>query len=587
MNAKLRQLLSLALLTANSLANANCSSNLGTSCGNTILTDTVNSENCLPQTVKEEGYGQTFLSLRPAHSDMARDMMGTDSRIHHFGKVDLNGDVSLALQWQQSNSSIGMGEWFFFNGSNAMTYGPNWDSQKYNIVDVNSLNFATTASGTITASPRVEELIADFQFYFGWDEFAPGLWTRVGIPVNYIRTDMRLIDSVSIYDANAAADATGAFNCFNQGDFTNIPLVPYDSNTANTVPFPNLAAAWVGNNDNNLVGAGDWDGRFNGNINGPQTDASVSGLVLEAGYDVWRQEAGHLGFSARLVVPTGSVPTTNYLFDAVVGNTGCFELGAGLTSAYELYNDSDSRSLNFYLNMNATHLFSRKQKRMMGLTGLRNGSTNGSTLPSPGAPWLILAQYNANGFYNGSLVSAADLTSLVVKIHNTVMVDLAATIKYCSSNYGFEVGYNFWVRTKDVATNREASAFANNVNYYGVKPASGNHGSATILDYNVSQSVANLSESNISSTGATITSVTPSDIFAQCFTDANISVCPALQPTTMSNKVFASLEYNWNDSEWEPYLLLGATYEVGCKFNEIKNSSVNQWSVIAKGGLAF
>lgn len=559
------------LLASSSLIFADCVSNVGASCSNTTLAIEIDDLNCVPQTIDEYAYGQTFFSLRPAHSDMARDLMGTDSRIHNFIHPDFNGDASLAIQWQQSTSSKGLADWFFFNGSNTMSYGPNWTEGNYGVVDVNSLNFGVTASGNITASPQVQELIADFQFFLGWDEFIPGLWTRIGVPINFVRTDMRLLDIVSTADANQANPGY-----FNQGDFSN------GINT-DTLSYTNLAAAWVGDKS-----IGDWAGRKNGNINGRQDRTSVSGLVLEAGYDFFRYEHGHFGLSLRLVAPTGNEPTCNYLFDPVVGANGCFELGGGFNSAYQLYSTSNDSSLGFYLNANVTHLFSRNQKRLMGLTSLRDGGKSstittgtGSNLPSAGAQWLLLAEYTSAGQYNNTLISAADQLALVIKVHNTIMADLGASLRFDCASYGFELGYNFWARTKDIATAREASVY--DTNNYGIKPASGNHGS-TILNGATPSYIAIKNQSDISTTGVNqLTTDTPS----QYLTDSDISVCPALQPTCISNKLFANISYTWSDNEWNPYLLIGGTYEVGATFNNIKNSALNQWSVIAKGGIAF
>lgn len=562
MNLKLKQLLGLTLLAAGSLAQADCTSSTGTSCSDATLGVDID-ETCTPQTINEEAYGQTFFSLRPAHSDMARDMMGTDSRIHQFGKQEFNGDVSLALQWEQSTGCNKLGDWFFFNGTNTMTYGPNWTATNYGAVDVNSLNFGVTASGTITACPRVQELVADFQLYLGWDEFVSGLWTRIGVPVNYVRTDMRLVDSVT----------TAGSSTFEQGDFSDT--------TGTTVPYANLAAAWVGDKP-----AGDWAGRQTANVNGRRTHTSVSGVVLELGYDVLRREHGHLGFSLRAVAPTGNTPNGAYLFDAIVGNTGCWEFGGGVTSAYELYRSNDDSTLKAYLNANFTHLFGSNQKRTLGLTGLRTGGKSvttaagdGATNPSAGAPWLILAQYDSGNGYNGTLKSASDLTSLVVKIHNAVMADLGLTLKYCWGNYGVELGYNFWARTKDVATAREASDFA--TQNWAVKAAAGNSGSSSILTLG-DTAVATKAFSDITTAGVQTTAGT-----GQYITDADIAVCPALHPTALSNKVFGSFEYTWSDNEWTPYLLIGGTYEIGTTISDVKNSSVNQWSVLAKGGISF
>ena len=95
---------------------AECIANTGASCSHTTLGVELDTSSCKPQTINDNdyAYAQTFFSLRPAHSDMARDMTGTDSRIHNPAQQEFNGDVSLALQWQQSTSGNDLGRWFFF-----------------------------------------------------------------------------------------------------------------------------------------------------------------------------------------------------------------------------------------------------------------------------------------------------------------------------------------------------------------------------------------------------------------------------------------------------------------------------------------
>jgi hypothetical protein len=561
MNLKLKQLLSCCVLLAAGLLKADCNSSTGTSCGDTPLPITLSDLDCTPQTFGDSNmaYGQTFFSIRPQYSNVARDQMGTSNRIHKFAVQEFNGDVSLALDYAQSTKDLDLGTWFFFNGSNTMSYGPNWTPANYGAVDVNSLNFAVTASGTITASPRIQNFVADFQLYLGWDEFVQGLWTRLYVPVNWVRTDMRLIDTLTSSNSST----------YLQGDVDNEP------NGTTTVVYNDLQQGWVGDRP-----VGDFAGRAFGNINGRDSITRVAGLVFEFGYDFLRRERGHCGVSLRIVAPTGNEPNANVLFEPVSGANGCWEVGMSFTGAYQLYTTSTDSQFNFYVDGNITHLGSRAQKRLMGLKNIRSGSTNGSENPSPGASWLLLEGFDSSDTYNGSLISAADALALVVKVGNAVMADIAASFEFRKNNYGVRVGYNFWDRSKEKASARQASIFADA--NYAIKAAPTTSGSS-ILNFGVSNTCATKANSNISSAGATVTAVGG----AQYLTEDDIAVCPALHPQARSNKVFGCVDYTWNDNEWTPYLLLGGSYEIGASANEIKNSALTQWSVLAKGGIAF
>lgn len=575
MNLNLKKLLGFALLAATGLVSADCTSYTGTSCGDTALTVTIPDDlDCTPKTVNNLAYGQMFFSQRPQHSNTARDEMGTAGRIHQFAQQEFNGDVSVGLSFEQTTNSNQLGSWFFFNGTNTMTYGPNWTAgSNTNNLDVNGLNFAVTASGTITATPRIQNLVADFQLYLGWDEFVQGLWTRICVPVNWVRTDMRLVDSVT---------NTGVTTYY-QGDVSNA--------TGTAVVYPNLATAWVGNK-----AAGDFAGRATANINGRRDKVGVSGLVFELGYDLLRRESGHFGLALRAVAPTGTEPNAVYLFEPISGANGCWEIGGGITGSYELYNNNDNHRLNFFIDGNVTHLGAHAQKRTLGLQNIRAGGTGttvaGANYASVGSSWILLKQMTSAGVYNGVLKSASDLTSLVVKIGNAAMADLSLSLKYYWGNYAVAAGYNFFGRTKEEASAREASAFANaTTNVYVIKDTSTGtpSGNASLLT-GTDTTAATKATSDITRSGATVGNVSgggESAVLAQALTDADIAVCPTLQPTTLSNKVFGSVEYNWSDNEWEPYVLLGGTYEIGCTNNGIKNSSVDAWGVLAKGGIAF
>lgn len=572
MNLNFKKLLGLSLLAAAGLAQADCTSSSGTSCGDTPLPISLEDVSCTPATLNNLAYGQTFFSIRPQYSNTARDQMGSSTRVHKFAVQEFNGDVSLALDYAQSTNGVELGTWFFFNGTNSMTYGPNWgNNTNAHNVDVNSLNFAVTASGTITATPRIQNLVADFQLFLGWDEFVQGLWTRICIPVNYVRTDMRLVDTVTTADANNANPGY-----FNQGDV--------DNTTTAVPPYSNLQQGWVGNKS-----VGNFAGRAFGDIDGRRSHTSVAGLVFDIGYDFLRRERGHFGLSLRVVAPTGNEPNAQYVFEPISGANGCWEIGGGFTGAYQLYSTSENGYFNFYLDGQVTHLGSRAQKRLFGLQNLKAvaaaGGANGSAAPSAGASWLLLEQFTTStGQYTGVLKPASDILALVVKVGNAVESDLSASFEFRKNNYGVRAGYNFWSRSKDQASARQASEFSDTSLSYGVKATSGNSGTANLLAVAnaASQFVATKAQSNIAQAGTTVASAA-----AQYFTEDDISVCPALHPSARSNKVFGCVDYTWSDNEWNPYLLIGGSYEIGSTVNDIKNSALNQWSVLAKGGIAF
>jgi len=548
MKLTLKQIIGVALLAAANGAQADCCSTGSSSCSDANLkyqlTDTAS---CKTATLNDLGYGKTFFAMRPQHSNVAREQMGTAGRIHQFAKEEFHGDLSLALEWSQSTEADKLGSWFFFNGTNSMTYGPNREenanSEK---VDVNSLNFGVSASGKIVAKPRVQNLVADFQLYLGFDEFISGLWAKVGAPVNYVRTDMRLEDTVS---TDAAA--------FLQGDV---------STTTTASVYSNLKSAWVGD-----TAVGQLPVLKYGKINGRRSETKLAGLAFTLGYDFLRREHGSLGLALRAVAPTGNTPCAEYLFEPVAGANNCWEVGGALNGAYELWNNNDDANLNIFVDAQVTHLGRKAQRRIHGLTGLKSNY---------GSSFLALQKFNSTPLYV-SAERAANVLALMTKIGSSFMADAAAQLKYNRGNYGFAVGYNFWHRAKEEAVAREASVFATDT-YAIASPRNATY--ATNFSTTSDNKAALKAESSIAQAGTDTTVSTGATVV---LAETDIDVCPALHPSASSHKVFGSIEYNWRDNEWEPYLLIGGGYEFACKTNSTKNAALEQWSVMAKGGIAF
>ena len=104
MNLNFKKLLGFGLLAATGLAQADCTSSTGTSCGDTPLPISLEDVSCTPATLNELAYGQTFFSIRPQYSNTARDQMGSSTRVHKFAAQEFNGDVSLALDYAQNTN---------------------------------------------------------------------------------------------------------------------------------------------------------------------------------------------------------------------------------------------------------------------------------------------------------------------------------------------------------------------------------------------------------------------------------------------------------------------------------------------------
>ena len=316
-------LLSLVALYSFSLL-GNCAT-----CGNKTTSTTSSSSNCASNCTgsvkcseltnsKSLVYGKTFYSPRPQDSNTARKMVGVANKVHLCCPEELNGIADLSLSFQQTFNPSDLATWFSFNGNSSMTYGNAGDGT----FNINALNFGVTASGTISFCPRIQNFTANLDLYFGLDEYFSGLWTRLQVPLVYSRWDLRICDKVN--------GPSGEL---------------YDDNSINTFPdkvaFKNLETAWKSQksvrNTTSIVscGFGGIPALKSGMLGGRLTHSGVAGLHFDIGRD-HRCEKGFFGANLHIVAPVGNTPSSYYLFDAVVGANKSWQIGFGLSGAYQL-----------------------------------------------------------------------------------------------------------------------------------------------------------------------------------------------------------------------------------------------------------
>lgn len=484
---------------------------------------------------------KTHFSLRPQHSNVARRMTAVEDKIHRFGAEEFNGVVSLALQGGETFKSNKLAKYFF--GKKTLTFGPTCDGT----YDIFGENLGTTATGSITWEPRIRNFVADFDFWFGLDELVCGLWTRIGVPVNWTQWNLRpcvTTDTVG----TPAPFAPGQVDFISAGTVASFASVLNGLAGEGFGLAPRLDCAKVCKTH----------------------DTAVSGLAFDLGYDFIRRECGHFGASLHFVAPTGTRPSDEFLFGAVSGAQHSWELGATITASYLAWENCDGdQRLGVFFDSTITHLFHSKQRRVFDLKRL-DGSTN------PMSYWLLLKRFNSGTGAVEGLERAANVLCAEVKVGAKVMADLALMVQYDCGCFSGALGWNFWIRSAErLKCNSSADCNDRNgntarsrsleipANTYGIK------GSTSV------ESATTMSNATIGNCGET-------DATPVFLTSDSIDRCSALHPRAYSNKVFGWVGYNWRDCEWQPFVAV----EGGVEFGH-NNKAVDQWEVMLKGGVAF
>lgn len=490
-------------------------------------------------------YGRTYFNGRNQGMNTPRKMMGVEDKIHLFDTSGFYGVASASIEYQSlmknrnNSGQHDIGQWFSLNGNAAMTYGLNNTTPGTpDLYDINGLNFGLTSSGSFFFCPNKSDIIVDLDLFLGLDNLFCGLWTRIGLPIVNSRWDLNIQET----------------------SFAGAPLYPTDSVGADNpeVPFQTMTAALKG------AAFADAPPLLKGRVDGKRTTTALANARIDVGYDWFRRERWHIATSWIFILPVGTRPCADYLFNAVVGNGRMFELGTGLNAAYELWNNCDAtKSLTFYFDGSLDASFRNKQNR---LTTLR---INGQS--SPWSQYLLLKTFN-NAQQATGLERAANILAGDMEIEIPIIADGAAMIQYMHNKVFVGVGYDFWGRTKERV---KALCFGIQENTYGIKGGTQWNG--------VVSGVAGAGN-NVTASNSTIGLNAAADAAPVFLDNDDIDLidAPFLHPGTYSNGVFGFIGYNFTTCNWQPYVLIGGQAEFGRQ-----NKAFSQWGIIGKGGIQF
>jgi hypothetical protein len=538
--------------------------------GSSFLIVGVNSSNkcddpSLYKTCDGDLYGKIFFSFRPQDSDSSRRILGWFNADYIEPVLKNSYMVTISPQYTRSFDTNGIAQWFFFNGCNKMTVGiPN----EYEVFDIDgsqiglslgtlydpetdSVSLTAGKIGTVRAQPLVENFIVDLDFWCDLSAWREKLWLRLEMPVVYMKTNMHM--RASGRGSQADAYPLGLFS------LQSTTIDDYGDQVCGETPVPysSILCALEGNQ-----GWGAVEPLKSGKFSARELSKwGVAGLHLDLGYDFYKSEPWYAAGSLHVVFPTGTKPKGTYVLEPVIGANKSWQLGGTVIANY--VKEFKHSELGIYFYAVGTHLFRSKQERVFSL--LANG---------PGSQLLLLKQFNAA---NTELLSApreANIFCGETKIGSTLMFDGSLMLQYSRKRFVADVGYNYWIRTKERRSNKVfLREFADEI--FGIKGSLqmkeisdvGGIYAPLICNYNLT------TDSTATIAGDSLEVDDPA-IFIQA---SDVNYGSALAPTSMSNKVFGAIGFK---SKW--FALLCGEAEFG-----MNNAAITQWGVMLKLGREF
>jgi len=490
----------------------------------------------------------------------ARWLIGTAGNTHLCGKEEFYGYAGVALEYTQSFKNNRLASYFgnkcgqlVFGASNA-TDGTISNPEPGTI---KGINWGLTGSGTTCLNAKIQNFIADFQFWVGLDEWVCGWWADLRLPVAWTKWELNASkgnysSTTTKYPAPSEQNA--------------VTLTPVDATEGPDVVYKDIPSALNGADGFGAVPALKY-GRFGKDCNG-QTYSGIPGLRIDLGYDFWREDCGYLGLGFTMIAPTGNRPEAYYLFEPILGAQKNWQIGGTLVGGWEMWNCNDEKALTAYLDATVVTLLKSTQRRLFGVR-------DGGDLSS----FQLLKQMDNDNQLIG-LERLANLATVCGKFRSKVMTDIALMFQYTNCGFVADLGYSFWYRSRDEFCGCGSYDLPDDP--YGLKgslPCAGPCANSTASN----STIFDPAPADSSAAGCTLTGAANVDTNGNVYLyKENLTPCPALNPSAWSNKIFGNLGYQWADCDWQPSLSVFGEVEFGKD-----NVALNQWGIGLKGGVAF
>lgn len=601
-----------------------------------------------------------YLSFRSQGFDAARELAGWQTMINRPEMCTIYGSFSVTPEYTRSFRAHDIADYFFGpalvkdnNSDSCPTFfvqGTKAANRDERALMAENFYLPTDFKSEVSVFPTVDNLVIDFNFYLGMDEWLDGSYFRIHMPIVYSRWDLNFNEHV--IDPGANNYDPGYFNNTYVGNpnFTdsqsygikrsslleNFTQYAYERRTVvdvKGITYKPLERARMSPCQ--------------------LTKTSIAELTAAMGWNFINCPDYTLGIQVRTAAPTGNRPEGYWLFEPVVGNGMHWEFGFGIDARWHAWQScNECHNVILYLDANVTHLFSTRQCRTFDLKN------------KPLSRYMLALAFNNNALnleadnkraryqFNGTVVPVANFTTMPVDETIAAQADIVFDVAYRYYNWQFDVGYDFWGRSCENLC-RGCDCCCDNgfkENTYGLKgdaficgfpgtydgagvltglgeavPLSATESNATIYkgtnnwSSGINGVAWNQNPGIDSPKNAFDGSVVPDPLLTHIigttdpvnfgWTQVKTSYDPVLitsddidtdgaRTKGISNKIFGAITYIACERDtWTPYCSLGASVELGLKkdrqssdkaFNTCcATCSLSQWGIWFKGGVSF
>ncbi|MFC1842896.1 hypothetical protein ACFLYU_04525 [Candidatus Dependentiae bacterium] len=620
-------------------------------------------------------HGAQFLQYRSQSLNKAKELVGWQPFTHRYARDDTNGSLYSSIEFTSSFRSGWIAQYLFgddlVNGQTLLVQGSAVENRHPKAWLADYFGLPIDFESIVTFCPKIKNIIVDFNTYFGLNKFVKGLYLKIHFPIASTKWELNMSECIKV---KGQQPFPIGYMSIGQPPTPEVPA-PLDRSflPASFVDAVQIGTTFGDQRKSMLFGAMPCK---------QLKKTRFSDIHATFGYDFILKKDYCLGLSLNVVFPTGNRPDARYLFEPIVGNGKHWELGVGLNSSWIFYRSSENenRHAGIWLDAVVTHMFKACQARSFDFCGkpnsryallmemikaseiessdlvgtgtdsinkfegfdgadIINQDPTGQTVTPKFANYFYSISTNCTEKWSG-LTPAVNYTTRLVDVRINVQADIAIKFAYVGQDFSFDIGYNFWARTrekispcKDYCLNEPETKYAlkgdaiiwgrdvdDEISY---DPLSGSQCKADIhsgQNMKLRKTDPDAADKNMGVDNPEFawlllygqhSEELENDTFIQKVNGATTEVYGSYEPnvqmyssfnpkllspedldtchsaSAITHKIFAHANYEWKDREekWRPFAGVGGEAEFAPRTR--KHRAISQWGIWLKAGVAF
>lgn len=396
----------------------------------------------------------TYIGAKSQSFNSARQLVGWEHEIHKFDSDQVYGSFAVVGELTKSFRPERISQCLFGDDvlawKNTLTISGSRTQERIRKRDwlADYFGLPTDYKSTVTFRPRVNNTLVEAQAFVGFDSWIPGLYAQVHAPLVYTNWNLNLDETIKTRGTNdhdpgyfndigiPRGQLVKSFTQFIKGN-----SVPQGANFI----FQPLQFAKMHTRSHKMV--------------------HIAEMRTAIGYNVWHTKKYRVGFNARFAIPTGNRPKGNFLFESIVGNGHHWEVGAGLSTHFcAWHNKETDEHVDLYLDINAMHIFSTRQKRTFDLKEKPNSRY--MLAEKLGTPIENNLQGNGQdpiAQFKKEFSPVANFSTFAVDVNAGIQFEFALLFTYTTEHtVTWSFGYSIWKRSCENVTIKNLNAFPEN-----------------------------------------------------------------------------------------------------------------------------